>query len=33
MSEDLSDHYRVFDTGNDAYITTAFATGFYVYIA
>jgi len=24
-------HYRIFDTGNDGYITAAFTAGFYVY--
>ncbi len=26
MSEDFSDHYRVFDTGNDLHATATFAT-------
>jgi hypothetical protein len=30
VSEYLPDHYRVFDAGDDAHITTAFTAGFNV---
>jgi len=28
VGENLSDHYRIFDTGNDSDITPTFAAGF-----
>jgi len=33
ISEYLADYHRVFDTGDDAHITTAFTAGFDVNIA